>query len=1405
MISEIIHIADIHIRHGDIERSRYNEYHCVLNNFIKSIKELDSVKNGTALTVICGDLFHNKGKIDTPAAKLYFAWMTQLLHLTDVVIICGNHDYKQEDLEHPDMIDVFTSPFNAQHGTHLLYYLKDTGSYTIHNICFGVVSIKDILKTNNTSGSIDYADFPEFPQPSSDDNIINIALFHGCNFPVDWFKGYNIVALGDNHKQTIDKNVQYDYNWGYSGSLIQQDFGEPMSGHGYLLWDLKKYNATPVNIYNPFAMLTIRKINSKFVLINQNEKIDLEEALFEQFFPSEPRIRYIGKINEEIELNTYLNAHQITPKDIYVNSPTILNDGGSGTNNEIDNENITNIINQISDLNNPDKWMDYLNSIGVSDNTIKIWMNNPSAMKINSNNIELSSDIQKRIIDRISKLDNLLDDYNQSLSKTNNVNKCHIVLQNMSWDYVLCYGANNYFDFTKLEGKVALLNGRNASGKSAFLDTLCIGLYGEPSKQRNVQNKKLTGKMIHDHRPKDNSMKVSILFKCGPDENNQSLYEIHRTFGQQDSWARSINASICTVDIDNSTKTVICEGTTLVNDWINKHFGTIDEILMSTIISQVDINNFFYMKSEDQKAILDKSLNLESVGYFAKYLHECILAHKDIIDSVTTIINTIYGITKDKPKTSGVSKQKIENLESEIATKTEILNTKRSELEKLVGIIGANYSPSDINESSISDYDSELKKINKFINSFDMDTSNIETMLIEVAIKENELKTLISQLSDLAKQHTTFESSDASELLEEKLDSYNKQITNIQFELSREVISKKENDYKEWAKKQNADWLTNIDELSNWHSESSENLTDLKTKLSKCDLDTNPKFIKLNTKYTELSNNPVVLSMSENEMSLWSIKYSKWKVSVEEVSSDNSNSSEELKEQIDKYKEYIDNYNTKTEKKQKITKDLEDFQKELKQMEDLPYNHDCWACNKQPMQIRKKQLLGSVVTIQETLAKINKYFNKHTNIQQYHDGLKNIICLYEKRKYYEDTKDIYNETQAKFLESDKVIIQYKKWKTDLKSTEILLDEIKLNIKITKTSLISEIDKLEKEITAIQLFINDSSKYIEMDKLIATEKDKYALYDDLENKIEIINNTIKYKQLKTTITEKQMALDDLKTNTEKYKIYKTHLNNKTELEKKISYIQSRILKKTIKQLDSEVQEYISEYGVAKKLSIDSDDTQEKCNILQEYLEILKIKKEKLLMLESKFIGNATSDDETSYKEWIYKNHVIPLLESEVNKFLEPIDNIRLKILYNGKSMVHMIHDRGNLPTLDMSSGYQKFIIAIALRLALSRIGAVGQNIRHLYMDEGFTACDSFNLEKSNLILRNIMSYGNYHSIVIMSHLDIIRDIADTRINITRGTNDLFSEIKWGTNYPKLIKNKVEGKEVKKKGRPSKIAK
>ena len=39
-VQKIIHISDIHIRQGDIERSRYDEYKAVFNKFIQEIRKI---------------------------------------------------------------------------------------------------------------------------------------------------------------------------------------------------------------------------------------------------------------------------------------------------------------------------------------------------------------------------------------------------------------------------------------------------------------------------------------------------------------------------------------------------------------------------------------------------------------------------------------------------------------------------------------------------------------------------------------------------------------------------------------------------------------------------------------------------------------------------------------------------------------------------------------------------------------------------------------------------------------------------------------------------------------------------------------------------------------------------------------------------------------------------------------------------------------------------------------------------------------------------------------------------------------------------------------------------------------------------------------------------------------------
>ena len=61
-----------------------------------------------------------------------------------------------------------------------------------------------------------------------------------CEKPLDEFKGYDIVLLGDIHKfQYLDEGKTV----AYSSSLISQNFGECDEYHGYLEWDLNTKNS----------------------------------------------------------------------------------------------------------------------------------------------------------------------------------------------------------------------------------------------------------------------------------------------------------------------------------------------------------------------------------------------------------------------------------------------------------------------------------------------------------------------------------------------------------------------------------------------------------------------------------------------------------------------------------------------------------------------------------------------------------------------------------------------------------------------------------------------------------------------------------------------------------------------------------------------------------------------------------------------------------------------------------------------------------------------------------------------------------------------------------------------------------------------------------------------------------
>jgi DNA repair exonuclease SbcCD ATPase subunit len=144
------------------------------------------------------------------------------------------------------------------------HYLKDTQIFWEDKVAFAVFSIFD-NKDN---------------WPKADDWIMmparkKIALFHGPvdhsqtdigyvvssrHFTTDMFDGYDLALLGDIHKRQ-ELISPKGCKCVYAGSLVQQNFGETLDKHGFLVWDLDTNDYEEVNITNEYGYYTMDVVN----------------------------------------------------------------------------------------------------------------------------------------------------------------------------------------------------------------------------------------------------------------------------------------------------------------------------------------------------------------------------------------------------------------------------------------------------------------------------------------------------------------------------------------------------------------------------------------------------------------------------------------------------------------------------------------------------------------------------------------------------------------------------------------------------------------------------------------------------------------------------------------------------------------------------------------------------------------------------------------------------------------------------------------------------------------------------------------------------------------------------------------------------------------------------------------
>ena len=278
MIKKIIHVSDIHLRNF----KRLEEYQQQLQKFINYCNDIvKDYGNENVRIVITGDLFHSKNEISNECYILASWFLRELDKICKTIVIAGNHDMNMQNLSRLDSLTTLFSMCNLEQ----TYYIDKELGYE-----------SGLLRDDNIVWCL-YSSFDEFKRP---DGLINafeeksegtriVGLYHGevvnaktdsgyvsngKALPCEYFDNLDFCLCGHIHRR---QNLEYNgIPIVYSGSLIQQDHGENISQHGFLIWDVEDCDYEEVNINNEdYGFYTFVVNNEEDINDNKEEPINL--------------------------------------------------------------------------------------------------------------------------------------------------------------------------------------------------------------------------------------------------------------------------------------------------------------------------------------------------------------------------------------------------------------------------------------------------------------------------------------------------------------------------------------------------------------------------------------------------------------------------------------------------------------------------------------------------------------------------------------------------------------------------------------------------------------------------------------------------------------------------------------------------------------------------------------------------------------------------------------------------------------------------------------------------------------------------------------------------------------------------------------------------------------------------
>lgn len=1373
----IVHLADIHIPN---KHFRFDEYNNIFKYSLPSTLTSNKLHIDETLIIICGDIFHDAKsdlKLSKHAIELFSIFIDTLCTFGTVVVIPGNHD-NEINCQNSNNLDVLESVIKPHINTHpdKLFYLKHTGIYEIGNCVLYHTSVFDLDK--NTGKEKYSKRISMIPPKINKDEYHHIGIIHcsvqgvtlqnknhllnGYMYKLEDIDKYDYTLLGDIHQHQFLNN-----HIAYPSSLIQQNFGESIDQHGYILWDLNKKIGKFFHVKNKYGYIKI-KLDSDDDIDNILQSIKYPENTYIQIVQN-----FIGNLKENkiyniISSKTNINSFNCINKSLLKKKSMITED-----------VNEFKLFNKISDFK---LFTDYVNMMSLKDPQLD----------------ELKADI----IEMHENKFNNLKKYEKLSYKWE--------IQKIYFNYFLCFEKET-IDFNQINNNTIIaINGANAQGKSTILDGLDFVIWGNNTsfelemlinnKLININTQKklypehcyveLYFKFNNINHKLRRKIEISTIRKKNTTESKLKIQQKLQIWEQntdnkskkqwEEKTLTKANTEKLIIDIfgtrKHSTDTFISKQNEFNSFIQDKHnINILSDHLNCDIFESIkdecksdknNINTELKVKCNELNTIKSILMNSES---FDKPENIILDLKKEYEESINNKIKINNDLKELEQRYFDMSKEYANVLDVD----ADDLNNKRLALKKMLkeskmklieiddfekdfneefktheydfyehnqSIIHAHENTYRNNDSAIKKLKDKLQFIDQDIHKLDQkelleNKTNITTELFNLNQSKNEIISKLEHIQTLdlniyeLKFKTHQQSKDDIRRLEETItdleDKHIKMINELSsFPYTKEEITKLINDSKKILSLKVCDndvILTYINKIIQKNSELFEkslNLLTIDYQAVKTDLDL--------YKQNKLVDNNISNSINKY---LGMCIFKRDCVSCNKSKKNIMNAKNFLaKQYYFKPQEYLQKLKELSQLehtigiykniKKELTIDLDhinlsqDNSKSISELEELQKkitlcSSDIEVNNKQRDNIQNK-LIGLHKINDETLDAFNNYnqiLNEKEKGQELNISLKDIeINIY---KLENEEKDINNKLQK------------------IKKFE---DTINYNKKIQV-----EIDEINSNNIKIQNTINNLKIQIDRFKLKQTQ-----LQEKTNGKANI---QVKFVYYQKECTEMKNKLQKVAQYNAKDKSKLIKIKNKIEQAKQlISDLDVHIIKINMKI--TQIEEHSDKYNTLDTEIVNMKKTQ---NTLIKYIDLI--------------------DPSSGFPNYLL-NQILPQFDLQVNKCIQDmgynfsikteLPNNKDKKIKNRKLNIIFIKHQGVFHKL---SGSEQFVFSLAIRIALIQISS--NNISNFFIiDEGFGSMDEKHLDKLQNIFEFLQNYFQYF--IFISHVNKIKQKAKHEI-------------------------------------------